>query len=188
MKADSLEGQRFGRLLVLSRAANQHGKSMWVCLCDCGQTSRPIMISNLKGGNTISCGCFRKERSREAVKLLQTHGDSKTVEYRAWYNMLRRCYAPKRDGFENYGGRGIKVCERWHNYLSFLADMGRRPSAKHSLDRIDVNGDYAPANCRWATTHEQAQNRREFSVGANELTKLRRKLAIYEETFGPIEV
>lgn len=187
MKAASLEGQRFGRLTVLSKAASQNGKSMWVCLCDCGQITRPITISNLKRGNTVSCGCFRKERSREACQQRQTHGDSKSVEYQVWANMHRRCYDQKRDGFENYGGRGITVCTRWTDYLLFLADMGRRPSGQHSLDRIDVNGNYEPANCRWANPNDQARNRRQFIVSANDLAELRRKLELYEQRFGSLE-
>lgn len=89
-----------------------------------------------------------------------THGMSHTTEFRVWWSMLRRCEAPKQKGFADYGGRGISVCDRWHSFAAFLEDMGPRPSGDHSIDRVDVDGNYQPSNCRWATSHEQCRNTR----------------------------
>jgi hypothetical protein len=92
---------------------------------------------------------------------VRTHGKSHTAESRVWKGMIQRCTNPKRRGWERYGGRGITVCERWRaSFADFLADMGARPSPKHSIDRIDNDGHYEPANCRWATKHEQGSNTR----------------------------
>ena len=93
------------------------------------------------------------------IRRNATHGQRRTPEYKAWCNMKVRCNNPRGFGYENYGGRGIKVCDRWSaSFQAFLDDMGRRPSANHSLDRVDVNGDYEPANCKWSTRHEQMAN------------------------------
>ena len=154
-------GMRFGRWVVIKKAASKirfdgYRVSMWACLCECG-TARNVMDSSLKCGISQSCGCL-------TLQSVTTHGGAssgKSPEYIAWLKMKNRCYDPKCPNFNNYGGRGIRVGDRWLNsFEHFLEDMGRKPSPKHSLDRTDVNGNYEPGNCRWATSVEQSRNRR----------------------------
>lgn len=155
-----LTGQRFGRLVVESAATTVNARRRWVCRCDCGAVIETA-IGNLRSGDTRSCGCLRNEMIGARRR---THGESRgsrTPEYRAWKSMKQRCYRKAHPFFADYGARGIAVCERWReDFAAFLADMGRRPSRRHSLDRIDVNGGYEPANCRWATGSEQCRNKR----------------------------
>lgn len=152
-----LSGQRFGRLTAVrdagSDAANHR---LWLCRCDCGQETT-VSTNRLRTGNTKSCGClYRETKTTHGA----TRGGRPTPEFRAWVHMRRRCSDPKHPQFHDYGGRGISVCDRWQAFDAFLADMGARPSAAHSLDRIDVNGGYEPGNCRWATKDVQQHNRR----------------------------
>jgi hypothetical protein len=156
-----LTGQRFGRLVVIGLAPKKGIRTRWNCHCDCGQDS-VASSSDLRTGDTSSCGCLMRQRAREAHTV---HGDTtppRTPEYRTWQTMLTRCRNPKRRDFKDYGGRGITVCERWaESYQAFLADVGRRPSPKHSIDRYpDNDGNYEPGNVRWATRSEQARNQR----------------------------
>lgn len=144
---------KFGRLTVVGYIGSSPSKgARWLCICECG--GETISRSNsLKSGHTMSCGCLILETVRK-------HQDSKSSEYRTWDAMKRRCYNPSTKHFEHYGGRGIKVCDRWRgSYSNFLADMGRRPSPKHSLDRIDNDGDYELSNCRWTLQTIQIRNR-----------------------------
>jgi len=126
-----------------------------LCECDCGNLTlvRPDM---LKSGNTQSCGCL----SEEALKMPRPrHGLSHTKVHRAWTSIRMRCENTSSPKYENYGGRGIRVCDSWHSFENFLADMGQPPSASHSIDRINNDGDYAPDNCHWATHKEQSRNK-----------------------------
>jgi hypothetical protein len=157
-------GEKFGRLLVVARKERRKRFIYFLCRCDCG-TEKIIRADCLYTGNTTSCGCFLRENRGQSQR---THGMSathRTVEYDAWAHMIRRCHTPTTHNYANYGGRGISVCERWrYSFENFLADMGERPSPKHSLDRRDNNGNYEPANCRWATPIEQGNNTRKVRL------------------------
>lgn len=143
-----ISGQRFSRLIVVKRT---NGK--WECKCDCGKTAY-ASGPNIRSGRQRSCGCLDSER-----KLI--HGKSNSTEYQSWKAMKNRCYRKSFKQYADYGGRGIRVCERWVNsFENFLADMGEKPSEKHTLDRIDINSDYEPSNCRWVDYSEQIINQR----------------------------
>lgn len=157
-----LTGKRFGRLTVSGRNTenDMRNGAMWDCICDCG-VSKTISSNALRRGATISCGCYKRENTSIVKRKHGLHG---VDEYEVWINMLGRCRNKHKKEFKNYGGRGIKVCERWSEFNNFIKDMGKRPSKFHSLDRIDVNGDYDPQNCRWSTKTEQARNKRIYAT------------------------
>ena len=149
-------GEKFGRWIVVGDYGRSASRAkILLCRCECG-TEKPIPMQNLKSGRSKSCGCYRDEQSKTRKK----HGLSRTPEHVAWRNMRARCKNLNRREWKNYGGSGIKVCDRWKTFDAFLADMGAKPSPTHSLDRIDPNGDYTAENCRWATTIEQANNKK----------------------------
>jgi hypothetical protein len=161
-----IQGKVFGRLTVLNKSTVKVATSRtirWLCKCDCGNY-KIVDGSLLRGGNTTSCGCYKIENTK---RVNTKHGFSrrgnKTAEYGAYYGLLFRCYNKKSKSYPDYGERGIKVCDRWlgeNGFINFLADMGERPSDKHSVDRINNEGDYEPTNCRWAIKKQQANNTR----------------------------
>jgi len=186
--AKDISGLRYGRLVALGpvdviKYPSGANHVQWLCRCDCGN-EKIISIAKLTPNNTRSCGCLQKEcygRNKGGLK----HGMHKTPEYNAWRSMLKRCNLETTPHFYLYGGRGITVCERWLKFENFLADMGLRPSQKHSLDRFPNNtdGNYEPDNCRWATASEQQRNRRNNLI----VTALGRTgpLVSFFEEFGP---
>lgn len=160
-KVIDLTGIRFGRLVVVSKIESSSRQKQWNCLCDCGK-EKVFYATNLKSGKSQSCGCMRTEMIIERSLKHGNRGKGQTTrEYEVWCSMISRCESKSDTSYHNYGERGIKVCDRWRSsFENFLADMGKRPSNKHSIDRIDVNGDYEPTNCNWTTVEVQRQNRR----------------------------
>lgn len=165
MKSTTLKdrsGLRYGRLFVIQREANLGPHIAWLCRCDCGATT-VVRGMQLQSGHTTSCGCRKREvmaQLGDVGRKNRTHGCTNTPEFRCWSSMHTRCDNPHSQGYARYGGRGITICEQWRSFESFLADMGPRPTMHHSIDRIDVNGNYEPRNCRWATPTEQSRNQR----------------------------
>ncbi len=156
MKRKNLLGKKFGRLTVVCFAKNSSlGKTMWACLCDCGN-KRIIESSHLQTGNTKSCGCYRAGRVGRKAK----HGQHGSIEYKTWESMITRCTNPNASNYAYYGGRGITVCDRWRDFRLFFADMGSRGSKKLTIERIDNNKGYEPKNCCWASKTAQCRNSR----------------------------
>lgn len=160
-KLIDLTGQRFGRLTVVHKVPNKrYGVPRWFCKCDCGGTTEADS-GNLKNGYRASCGCLSIDHlARLKTGLHASHRMSRTAIYATWIQIRERCENPKNPSYHRYGGRGIKVCERWQTFENFRDDMGEKPSKDHSIDRMDNDGNYEPDNCRWATRLEQTWNTR----------------------------
>lgn len=164
-KAINMTGRRFGRLVVIAcserRHAAGHSRLMWRCQCDCGGEATAA-THTLTSGHSRSCGCVQREVvTQRSTKHGHSPAGKSSPEYISWASAKGRCTNPSEASFSRYGGRGIRMDARWlTDFSAFLSDMGPRPSQRYSLDRLDVNGHYEPGNCRWATAHEQAQNKR----------------------------
>lgn len=148
MRKIDLTGKQFGRLTVI-RESHVSGKQIyWSCQCDCGNRCT-VRGAHLRHEKILSCGCNRV-----------VHGKVHDPEYKVWQTMIERCNNPNHDSYERYGGRGIRVCDRWMNsFAAFYEDMGPRPSEKHQVDREDNNGNYEPCNCHWTTIKQNSFNR-----------------------------
>lgn len=151
-----ITGERFGKLTATEFVGRREGRTYWRFRCDCGGSYEGRSY-HVVDGRVSSCGCARTDARRARPDW---HGMTDSSEHSSWTNMLTRCTNSKSQDWHLYGGRGIRVCERWQDFKDFLADMGRKPSASHSIDRIDVNGNYEPGNCRWATPKQQRANQR----------------------------
>jgi hypothetical protein len=179
-------GDRFGRLTIINEMRiliepSGIRRRRFKLQCDCGKVCEARLLS-LTSGNTRSCGCLLVEIRRVASR---THGHARTPIYVIWIDMIQRCENPSRKSYRHYGGRGIKVCERWHTFENFLADMGERPSPQHQLNRLNNEGDYEPGNVEW-TDDLKAQKRnqrrrsnyasRYYGVGREGLNKWRARI------------
>jgi hypothetical protein len=151
-----LVGNRYGLWTVKSFAENRRSIVYWNCVCDCG-TEKAVRGGGLKAGVSLSCGCVRKQKLGE---FKSTHGHARHPAYRSWQMMKNRCLNDKFDGFDGYGGRGIKVHPSWMTFEGFWADMGKDWFKGSSIEREDVDGNYEPGNCCWATPKQQGNNRR----------------------------
>lgn len=154
-----LLGKRFGRLEVVEDAGYDKRGHWWICICDCSKRTT-VRSANLMSGNTTSCGCYHAERQREVPK---THGKHGSRTWNIWANMRQRCSNPNASGWDDYGGRGIRVCSEWQSFEAFYADMGDVPDG-YSIERIDANGHYCKDNCKWIPRALQARNTRQSHV------------------------
>lgn len=166
-----LTGQRFGRLVVVELAGrDRFSRTTWRCRCDCG-VHKILRSNSLRTGHIVSCGCLHDEKAAiNCIVRQTTHGHAnkkkRTRTYYTWGAMVARCCNANDKDYADYGGRGITICPAWRtSFATFLADMGERPP-RTTIDRIDVNGNYEPGNCRWATATVQANNTRRALLNA----------------------
>lgn len=157
-------GMTYGRLTVVAlKLPRKPGNAVWICSCSCGKR-KMASSGNLHAGTVKSCGCLKTDNSGPRRHLM-----SYSREYSIWANMLDRCRNKNNSGWKHYGGRGIKVCNRWLRFENFFSDMGAKPDGK-SLERKNNNGHYSPRNCKWATAKEQRANQRPRSNYHNQYT------------------
>lgn len=165
-KAIDIIGKKFGKLVVIKRVENTNqGRSKWLCQCDCGNL-KSIIGYDLISGKTKSCGCIRKEKSKERGLANIKHNKTNTRLYKIWSGMKSRCYYIKNIAYKDYGGRGIKIYDEWKkdfvNFYNWAINNGYNDNL--TIDRIDVNGNYEPNNCRWVTIKVQENNRRNNKI------------------------
>lgn len=154
----NLAGMIFGKLTAIEPARTRNGRSGWLLKCECGGVA-VSMTSQLLARRVSSCGCLRVMAASRLRAVNTTHGKTTTRTFKIWTGMRARCSYPNAIGYQNYGGRGIRVCQRWNSFENFLADMGAAPDGMQ-IDRIDNHGNYEPGNCQWVTAHANSRNRR----------------------------
>ncbi len=178
-----LVGKEYNLLKVISFAGNsKNGKSLWNCVCKCGGTKTTLGQSIVEG--RVTCcgqdGCIGLKFGKDSKSY--KHGLIHTPEYGIWGNIVSRCTNKKSHAWHHYGGRGIKCCERWKDFISFYEDMGERPSPEYEIDRVDNDGDYCKENCKWATRAEQLRNTRRNTLVEYEGKK--QKLILLADKYG----
>lgn len=188
-KYKDLTGERFGRLVVIKHAYQEGARHYWLCKCDCGN-EKLILGCSLKYGKTKSCGCLAREKTIERNKLTKsTHKMSNTRIFKTWMRMKSRCLNQNTKDYKNYGGRGITICQEWlDDFMNFYNwSMANGYKDTLSIDRINVNGNYEPSNCRWATIKVQNNNKRsccfiEFNGEKHSIAEWSKKLKINKNT------
>lgn len=160
-KAEDFIGHRYGKLVVVGIAGKgTHNRTLMKCVCDCGN-EKLVPFGNLNTGHSNSCGCLERENYERLGNLNKTHGESNTRLYKEWMRMRVRCNNPNTKSYMGYGGRGIKISKQWDDFLLFKEwALNNGYDDTLSLDRINVDGDYEPNNCRWITMREQSLNKR----------------------------